>query len=79
MEVRESVYWKLRLDNVVSDYKNWSVSVFHKLRRSLPAVTGYPVINNFKLIIITIIIIIIADVIIIAEVVFMVVIGCVLF
>jgi len=48
MEVREVVYWRMRLDNVISDYRNWSLSLLRKLARSdIVAVTSQPVIGCF--------------------------------
>jgi len=44
MERREVNYWKQRLDNVISDYRKWSLSVFYKLGTSFTAITSYPVI-----------------------------------
>jgi len=40
MERSKVNYWKWRLDSVVSDYKNWSLSVCQGLGRPLAATTA---------------------------------------
>jgi len=48
MERYKVNYWKWRLDNVVSEYRSWSLSISRALDTSLTALTNWPVMRLFS-------------------------------